>query len=649
MGLDLPELDDREYEALLDQATKLIPAYSDEWTDFNPHDPGITILEVLAWLTETHTYQLDQITEEHRKKYLQLLGYRQRPPDSATATIGFDVPERFAGTRLPADTKLAVTDGIDERYRFETDRPLVVTTACVDSVISDSGAVSNHSEANAASGTYYRPFGRRVEADDAVYIGFDDDPFASTDRLTLHVEYHDEDLPTPSPVADEHHPPFEPSVELAWEHHCDGSWERLTVSTDDTHSLYRSGTIELVTDDPELPAEADSSLPSLPDTATAETWIRCRVDRPGYEIPPQLDGIRTNVGTATHAVSVDHERLTPVSAESGSVTDSQFDTQTYRFANSPVLSATVYVDGERYTEVPDFDASGPEDRHYVLDRTAGRVTFGDGFDGAVPPTNTTVSAAYVYGGGERGNVSPAANWQLDDPGEVFDAEHAAREIDITSLGPATGGTDGETVTEALHRVRRNLDRPARAVTTADYRRLAARTPGLRIGRTHVAVDSGRATVIVVPYAPADIPSPEPSVAFLDTVREYLRERTLLTDRVHVTGPQYVRLEITVRGEVRQQYAQSGFESTITDAVESYLHPLYGFDGDGWPLGRPLEREALRNVIEGVDAVARVSDLSITAHGGTPNDDRVRIGEMGLFSVERVTVDMQPSTQRGDRL
>lgn len=80
MGLDVPELDDREYEALLEQATKLIPAYSDEWTDFNPHDPGITILEVLAWLTETHSYQLDQITDEHREKYLRLIDHGCRPP-----------------------------------------------------------------------------------------------------------------------------------------------------------------------------------------------------------------------------------------------------------------------------------------------------------------------------------------------------------------------------------------------------------------------------------------------------------------------------------------------------------------------------------------------------------------------------------------
>ncbi|THE64849.1 putative baseplate assembly protein [Salinadaptatus halalkaliphilus] len=644
MGLDLPELDDREYDALLDQATKLIPAYSEEWTDFNPHDPGMTIVEVLAWLTETHTYQLDQITDDHRRKYLQLVGYRPRAPTAATATVRVGVPEALGGKRLPAGAQLGVTDGVDDRYQFETERDLVCVDACVDTIISDVDGGSDHSEANAASGSYYRPFGRRVDETDTVYVGFDDDPFAETDRVTLYVAYHDDDLPDPpEPTDDGRQPTFDPSVELAWECYRDDGWERLTVLEDETDSLYRGGIVELEAN-PTTQARRSESVPSqVPDSAAA--WIRCRVDTAGYEIPPQLDSIRTNVVTATHATSVETERLDPLSDGSSSRTVREFDNQTYRFANKPVLSARVFVDGQRYTEVPDFDASGPEDCHYVLDREAGYVTFGDGFNGTVPPANATVIADYVYGGGERANVSAAASWQLTDPGTDFEAEARTPSIDVAPLGPASGGADGETVAEALQRAKRDLDRPNRAVTASDYRRLAARTPGLRIGRTHVTADSEGVTVIVIPYAPADVPSPDPSAAFLDTVRTYLRERTLLGDRFTVVGPQYVRLEITVSGEVRPQYAHSGFESAIVDAVESYLHPLDGFDGDGWPLGRSLEIEALRDSIADVDPVGKVSDLSVTAHGGTPSGDRIRIGETALFSVECVTVEMQRSTLR----
>ena len=150
----------------------------------------------------------------------------------------------------------------------------------------------------------------------------------------------------------------------------------------------------------------------------------------------------------------------------------------------------------------------------------------------------------------------------------------------------------------------------------------------------------------MPYAPPSVHSPRPSAAFLDTVRDHLRERTLLTDSVTVSGPRYVRLELSISGGIRSQYAKSGYESAITGAIESYLHPLTGFDGDGWPFGRSLTETELIAEIETVDAVDYVSGLRITAHGGTTLDDgRVRIDETALFSVEDVTVDMTATEGR----
>ncbi|MEF8839932.1 MAG: putative baseplate assembly protein, partial [Haloarculaceae archaeon] len=69
MGLEVPDLDDTDYAELVDEATKLLPAYSDEWTNYNPKDPGITIIELLAWLSDSYVYQLDSVTDAHRRKY----------------------------------------------------------------------------------------------------------------------------------------------------------------------------------------------------------------------------------------------------------------------------------------------------------------------------------------------------------------------------------------------------------------------------------------------------------------------------------------------------------------------------------------------------------------------------------------------------
>jgi hypothetical protein len=50
MPLDLPNLDDRTYEDLVAEALRLIPNYAPEWTNYNPSDPGITLIEISAIL-----------------------------------------------------------------------------------------------------------------------------------------------------------------------------------------------------------------------------------------------------------------------------------------------------------------------------------------------------------------------------------------------------------------------------------------------------------------------------------------------------------------------------------------------------------------------------------------------------------------------
>lgn len=652
MGIDLPDLDDRSHEDLLEQAKKLIPAYSEEWTDFNPHDPGITILEILAWLTETHTYQLDQITDEHRRKYLQLIGHRPRPAQPATAMIHLQSPADVSPVRLEAGTKLGVADGTEQTSQFETDQDVVLTDAAVTRVIAVDGTrTSNHTEANETEGLVYRPFGDDATWGNAVYLGFDRDPLEGTDAVTLWVSYHEQALPEPAPATPgPESDGFNPSVELAWDYYSSeaGEWHPLTTTIDETDGFYESGLVELEETDARSASSTEWDGPVDDERNAGIDWIRCRVETPGYEIPPLVDAIRTNVVTASHAVSVDEEQLRPVGGERDQDAGPALDGQTYAFANSPILSATVFVDGTQFTEVPDFDASSPDDPHYVLDSVEGEITFGDGMAGRVPPADATVSAEYVYGGGEEGNVSSAATWRFLDPERQVAPGASVGDVEVSPLEAASGGADAEPIDAALRRARRDLRRPHRAVTEDDYQEIAAQTPGLRIGRTNVWTDGEETTVIVVPYAPADVPNPTPSDAFLDTVRSHLRERTLLTDRVRVAGPQYVRLEITVSGTIRRQYAGSGYESAITDAVGSYLHPLEGYDGRGWPFGRTLTKEGLIGEIETVDAVDEVSTLSITAHGGTVFEDRtVRIDETALFALEDVTVEMAPLRSGGD--
>src|SRR5215831_19368854 len=89
MPLMIPTLDTRRYEDLLDEALARIPVHNPEWTNFNKSDPGVTLVEVFAFLTESLLYRANQIPERNRKKFLQLLGMGLQPASSASGLVSF--------------------------------------------------------------------------------------------------------------------------------------------------------------------------------------------------------------------------------------------------------------------------------------------------------------------------------------------------------------------------------------------------------------------------------------------------------------------------------------------------------------------------------------------------------------------------------
>jgi len=74
MTLPNLNLDDKTFKELVEEAKKHIPLYAPEWTDYSTHDPGMTLIELFAWITEMQLYYLNQITEENKKKFLKILG-----------------------------------------------------------------------------------------------------------------------------------------------------------------------------------------------------------------------------------------------------------------------------------------------------------------------------------------------------------------------------------------------------------------------------------------------------------------------------------------------------------------------------------------------------------------------------------------------
>ena len=126
--IPVPNLDDRTWKEFVDEAIRLIPKYCPEWTNHNPSDPGITLIELFAWLMEMSIYRLNKVTDKNFLAFLDLMGIEQQPPQPAVALLTFDL---VAGARnlqiVPEGTTVATdSKGDDPPLIFETKRDLVV-------------------------------------------------------------------------------------------------------------------------------------------------------------------------------------------------------------------------------------------------------------------------------------------------------------------------------------------------------------------------------------------------------------------------------------------------------------------------------------------------------------------------------------------
>ena len=132
MSISLPNLDDRRWVDLVEEGRALIPFYSPPWTDHNVHDPGITLIELFAWLAEMDIYQLNRIPERHLRKFLSLVGVHPEPPRPSLAPLSLalkgDLPAGGA-VRIPVSVEFEGEDAFGQVTRFRTLNNLTVVRA----------------------------------------------------------------------------------------------------------------------------------------------------------------------------------------------------------------------------------------------------------------------------------------------------------------------------------------------------------------------------------------------------------------------------------------------------------------------------------------------------------------------------------------
>lgn len=728
MGLAIPDLDDRTFTELMEEARTLIARYSqNQWTDHNVHDPGITFIELFAWLIEMQIYQLNQVTDANYLKFLKLVGYH--PQDIQPAEVDITFNDLKTEKDIKAGITQLITHMDTDRMVFETREDFQLIPAELRSIITtyDSFHIDN-TAANSEENIYFFAFGESAPKGATLKLGIQSGIEKLAEKeIHLIFDLLEHDLPVPGTHSDEV-PAVLPSVTVVWEYYTNKEkWNDLPVIKDTTLSFYKSGRIVFC---------VPSDMKKCKDDGLY--LMRCRLTEDGYEIVPRINRILLNTIPAIQVETVrneDLEEVEPVGKEALKQS-SGLPEQTFRLKKKPVITrnSRVYspftqgdvldwpgllksikksergilnlfdeniqaiINGwiedeepdpqlkeatiaalnkllenrslyrsfedihlnerweklpehmdiisdndvktvnqllllaaypekitkgnpviqvkdnrnewETWIQVDDFELSGPDDPHFILDPHEGTITFGNGLNGRIPAEKHSIRAFfYQTTQGLQGNIREKQKFWIDGFTDTYGENRKN----------ASGGMSAESLDDAKNRVSNDFRKNYRAITSEDYIQLILSTPGLRVKRAGVIPNyhpdfpcldiPGNVTVVVVPYT-RDA-TPVPGEGFQQTVLNHLNKHRLVTTRVQVIGPKYVTISLKCQVHLLKHTSQVRTEDRVRKKLKEFLHPIKGGpDGKGWPFGRPVFPSEISQTIDGVEGVDYVSHVSL---------------------------------------
>lgn len=550
MPLPAPRLDNRTYRELVDEMIERIPVHTPEWTNFGASDPGITLLQLYAHITESMIYRANQVPELNRAKFLQLLGIALEPAREARGIVSF-VNERgplesaliASGTELlaqaiPFRTGLAI-DALPVEARIYRKVPLVdpdpETLAYYDLLYASYGRemparLTLYEVLEAGRDTPLRFSGT---ADNALWVALvgrtedreagSSDPWGRVRKalagrtLSLGI--------VPSQLRTDYRLPVSPGSTAAQflEFALPSVAQGIAFDTDDRPvATYDALSAQADFDPTREAGVVQLQLPGNP--AAIASWSDLDPLEGGVgNLPPQIedgkigerivtwiriganssadfsfDWIGINAAPVRQFVQIASERL----ADGDGSPD-----QLRQLARAPVLPGSVHItsfaDATRrdWSVIDDLGAAGAEVEGYgaplkdapvdvfLLDPEAGTITFGDGMNGRRPRIGEALYARYDYSEGAQGNVRAGA---------LKEGVNVPAGIKATNPVPTWGGSDAETIAAGEKQVRRMLQHRDRLVTAEDFRAIAWRAPGVALGRIDVIPAAHPAITPVVP-------------------------------------------------------------------------------------------------------------------------------------------------------
>jgi predicted phage baseplate assembly protein len=610
MALPVPNLDDRRFQELVNESKRRVQQWCPEWTDHNVHDPGVTLIEVFAWLTDQLVYRVNRVPDKVYVKFLELIGVRLFPPTAARAPVTFWLAAPQPETvRIPAGTQVATV-------RTETEDAIVFGTAGdLDLVPCEFQAAASVAEGQPARlrgedrerDEGFACFSPEPRPGDALLIGLTEavPSCAVTLRLGCRIE---------GVGVDPTNPP------LLWEAWDGGQWTACEVDRDETGGLNQDGDVVL-----HVPRSHTASVLELQRAG----WLRARVlqtapDQPAYSASPTITGLEAfTIGGTVDAVNAESVFGEVIGASEG-VPGQRFQVQRRPVVPGDplVLEVSEGAGWQEWTRVAHFGDSGPDDPHFAFDPVVGELQLGPAVrqpDGGLQSYGRTPAKgaqlrlrAYLTGGGHRGNVARGALSVLKSS-----IPYVAR---VENRRPATGGVDGEDIENAKVRGPLALRTRGRAVTAEDYEQLA-REAAPEVARVRClaagdGAEAGAVRVLVVPAVGSAggrlrFEQLAPDEATLRQITARLDECRLVGARVLVQPALYRGVTVVARLRARAGATAARLQEEALDALYAYLNPVTGGpEGSGWPFGRAVHVGEVYGVLQGLRWTEAVEDVRL---------------------------------------
>ena len=522
---------------------------------------------------------------------------------------------------IPATLAPPSTETVSVTYSFAlTDRPESFTI-CNDFVVED---VTAKSKSPNSEVVVFKP---SADPDPILYLGFEaraanDAPSFLGRSLGLYLDVVE--IIDAVPKGAGHSKP-----QLVWEWWTEAGWTKCVLQ-DETDSLTRPGLVRFL-----VPPSA--SLKE--DFGKAAYWLRAAWQT---GVGPPLSALRGSFLNSTMATQAITLRNEVVGSSSGR------KNQVFFLARKPVVvdpqlqvwepdapgrkfhplgddsndgltqSVMPRPKGEviggwvAWGEVPDFYGSSAHDRHYVLDHLTGRLIFGDGIHGMIPPAGAENIRVLSYrsGGGLSGNKPTGTITELKTSLPYVEK--------VTNPVPGSGGADSESEEALVQRVPRSLRHGQRAVTAQDYEDLTL-LASPAVARAHcvclydlsASAQKRRRTdcvsLILVPRSTE--PEPLADDALKEQVRSFLDFRRAPGGELVIVSPEYCRVGVAAQIVVNSADDAYRVEQEVGSKLTGFLHPVGGgVDGKGWEFNRLPNRSDFYVLIESFPGVKYVRAL-----------------------------------------